>query len=139
MFAMPGGKSKAPLRPVTVLASALAADVNLSNTGAYFDGPSVAQGPVGTWDVTATVTLIDTAGAALMHVKLWDGTTVIDSAAVSTSAASFYQAVTLSGTIANPSGNIRISAKDGTSVSGKIIFNITGNSKDSSITAKRIG
>lgn len=139
MFAMPGGKSKAPLRPVTVLASALAADVNLSNTGTYFDGPSVAQGPVGTWDVTATVTLIDTAGAAAIDVKLWDGTTVIASARTSTSAISFYQAVTLSGTIINPAANIRISAKDITSTSGKIIFNVSGSSKDSTIIAKRIG
>jgi hypothetical protein len=46
--------------------------------------------------------------------------------------------LSLSGTIANPAGNIRISCRDITTTGGKILFNQTGNSKDSTISAVRL-
>lgn len=126
--------------PTVVAASpitaSLGADVALNNTANYFDGPSVAQGSTGTWFVSGTVTLFDTA-SAVFDVKLWDGTTVIASSRChSTGAQSM--TLSLSGYIASPAGNLRMSAKDSTNTSGQIQFNVTGNSKDSTITAFRI-
>jgi hypothetical protein len=120
------------------LTNSLGADVNLNNTGSYFDGPSVAQGTVGVWLASGTVTLIDTAGSADFDVKLWDGTTVIASAQTQTGAASEKITVSLSGYLASPAGNLRISVKDKSSTSGLIKFNLSGNSKDSTISVIRI-
>jgi hypothetical protein len=121
--------------PIT---ASLGSDVALNNTANYFDGPSIAQGTTGTWWVSGTVTLQDTAGAGSIHCKLWDGTTVIDSAVSTTISGTTFTAVTLSGFIASPAANLRISCKDITSTSGKILFNQTSNSKDSTISAYRI-
>lgn len=130
---------------VTLVASlpftsaALSGDVNLSSTTIYFDGPSVAQGTTGTWFVSGTVTLTDSlAGVVVINCKLWDGSTVIDSASIRNQLANFISAVSLSGTIASPVGNLRISCNDISATSGKILFNNSGNSLDSKITAVRI-
>jgi len=117
----------------------LGADVALNNTGLYFTGPICNQGVVGTWLATGTVSLGDSSGAAAFNVKLWDGTTVIASARTQTYAASGVMSVSLSGVIANPTGNIRISVQDVSSTSGGIAFNNSGNSKDSTLTVVRIG
>jgi hypothetical protein len=118
--------------------SSLGANVALNNTALFFDGPSIAQGSTGTWWVSGTVSFVDSAGAALVYCKLWDGTTVIDSATFTTGAANFFGSVSLSGFLASPAGNLRISCRDTTSNSGSIVFNQTGNSKDSTISAYRI-
>lgn len=117
--------------------NSLGADVLLNNIGTYFDGPSIAQGTSGTWWASGTVTLQDSAVAAI-PCKLWDGTTVIASVNGFISVANSNNAVTLSGFISSPAGNIRISCKDATNTTGKILFNTTGNSKDSTISAHRI-
>jgi hypothetical protein len=116
--------------------SALGADVALNVTANYFLGPSIAQGATGTWLVTGTVTVTDTASAHI-YAKLWDGTTVIASG-VMTVLNNDFVAIALSGVITNPAGNLRISVRDFTTVNGKILFNASGNSKDSTITAIRI-
>lgn len=121
--------------PIT---SSLSGDVVLNNTANYFDGPSVAQGTVGTWFVSGNIAVKDTAGAADVHVKLWDGTTVIDSGFIGATATNLVVQGHLSGFITAPAGNLRISARDVTSASGVIVFNKTGNSKDSTISAFRI-
>jgi hypothetical protein len=84
------------------------------------------------------VTLQDTAGAARINAKLWDGTTVIASAQTNTTGATGSAMISLSGYIVSPAGNIRISCQDITSTSGKITFNQSGNSKDATITAFRV-
>jgi hypothetical protein len=122
--------------PIT---NSLSGNVALNNTAAYFDGPSVAQGTTGVWSVSGTVTLRDSTSGATFHVKLWDGTTVIASAVHSTPQTNFSGAVSLSGVIASPAGNLRISAKDISTTSGQITANDTGNGADSTITAIRIG
>jgi hypothetical protein len=119
----------------TVITNSLSADVALSSTGTYFDGPSVAQGNVGKWFASGTVTLRDMVGGATFGVKLWDGTTVIASAITTTSAISNYVAVALCGVISSPAGDIRISCTDFTSTNGLIKANGTALGKDSSITA----
>jgi len=124
---------------MTPITNSLGADVALNNTGTYFDGPSVAQGTSGTWFVSGTVTCWDTSAAARFNCKLWDGTTVIASAGCVSHAGSNEVSITLSGYIVGPVGNLRISVKDSTATSGAILFNQSGNSKDSTITAIRIG
>jgi hypothetical protein len=127
-----------PTTPATLLHASLGADVLLNNITIYFDGPSVAQGTVGTWWVSGTVTMIDTAAAAQFVVKLWDGTTIISSGACTSINATSSQAISLSGFITSPVGNLRLSVRDGNSGSGKIQFNASGNSRDSTISAFRI-
>lgn len=121
--------------PIT---NSLSGDVNLNNIANYFDGPSVAQGTVGTWFVSGTVSVWDTAGGANILCKLWDGTTLIATCAGQATAASTAVTISLSGYLTSPAGNLRISVRDSTSTSGKILFNQSGNSKDSTITAIRI-
>lgn len=122
----------------TPVTNSLGADVALNNTANFFDGPSIALGATGTWFASGTVSLLDTAGAAAFYVKLWDGTTVIASAVLQSSGASAGISCALSGTLATPASNIRISARDLTSTSGKLAFNTTGTSKDCTVTALRV-
>lgn len=119
------------------ITASLGADVNLNNTANYFDGPSVAQGSTGTWFASGTVTITDP-GTARIHAKLWDGTTVIAATLCDVYAAGEYCTIALSGYLTSPAGNLRISVKDVSTVNGKIIFNASGTSKDSTITALRI-
>jgi hypothetical protein len=71
--------------------------------------------------------------------KLWDGTTVIASASFVSLSTQTIGAISLSGVITSPAGNLRISVRDSTTTNGHIKFNSSGNSKDSTITAVRIG
>jgi hypothetical protein len=127
-----------PTTPATLLTASLGADVALNNTGIFFNGPSIAQGTTGTWFASGTVTLIDTGSAANFLAMLWDGTKVIASTEVNSNAANVVRTISLSGYIASPTGNIRISCADITAVTGKILFNQTGQLKDSTISAFRI-
>jgi len=120
--------------------AALGSDVALNNTANYFDGPSISQGSTGTWFVTGGVVVTTTAGSAdQFNAKLWDGTTVIASGVFKINAATInIGTITLAGVITSPAGNLKISVNDQTSNSGKIVFNSSGNSKDSWIAAVRI-
>ncbi len=122
----------------TPITNSLSGDVALNNTGTYFDGPSVAQGTTGTWFVSGTVSLTDTGAAARFFAKLWDGTTLIAVGQIQIPAASVVTSLSLSGYLASPAGNLRISVEDTTNTTGKILFNNSGLSKDSTITAIRI-
>lgn len=116
----------------------LGGDVALNNTANYFDGPSMAQGTSGTWYASGTVTLADTGSNGVIQCKLWDGTTVIASSRTYISTISTPNTLSLSGILASPAANIRISCKDTINTTGKIVFNATGESKDSSIYGVRI-
>jgi hypothetical protein len=118
------------------LTNSLGGDVALNNTANYFDGPSVAQGSTGTWWAAGTVSLLDT-NSGVIYCKLWDGTTVISSAVFNV-AANAPNSLSLSGFLASPAGNLRISCRDSTVTTGSIKFNSTGNSKDSTISVHRI-
>lgn len=130
-----GQSLRAGLSSIT---SSLGADVALNNTATYFDGPTIAQGTTGTWFVSGTVTLLDTAATASIHCKLWDGTTVIASSEGLSNNTLRGVSVSLSGIITSPAANLRISCRDADATSGKILFNATGSSKDSTITAVRL-
>jgi hypothetical protein len=122
----------------TSLTNSLSGDVNLNNISNYFDGPSVAQGSSGTWYVSGTVTVTD-ASTAVFYAKLWDGTTTIASGLLVSLSTQTLGCISLSGIITSPAGNLRISVRDTTTTAGVMKFNTTGNSKDSTITAVRIG
>lgn len=122
---------------MSAITNSLTSDVALNNITLYFDGPSVAQGTVGTWFVMGTVCFYDTVQANFV-IKLWDGTTLISSGRTTNEISSAFMSITLSGIITNPTGNLRISVNDATTVNGKIRFNGSGNPKDSTITAIRI-
>lgn len=126
-----------PIASVGPFTNSLGSDVLLNNTANYFDGPSVAQGSVGTFFASGTVTIFDSATATI-SAKLWDGTTVIASTQTVILNTETVQPISLSGTLAGPAGNLRISVRDLTNTSGKILFNQSGNSKDSTITVFRI-
>lgn len=123
---------------LSVITNSLGANVALNNTGTYFDGPSVAQGASGMWCATGNVTFQDTAAASGFNLKLWDGTTVISSARVVVTTASAPLSFSLSGCLNTPAGNLRISVNDSSATSGTMVFNASGNSKDSTITAWRV-
>ena len=127
--------NSAMLSPIT---ASLGADVALNNTANYFDGPSVAQGTTGTWFVSGTVTVKDSSATEVI-AKLWDGTTVIASGGVYMTTGNGEGLIALSGFITSPAGNLRISCRDTVNTTGLIKYNQTGNSKDSTITAIRIG
>lgn len=118
--------------------NSLSGNVALNNTANYFTGPTVAQGTVGTWLASGTVTLKDaTAGTKVFHVKLWDGTTIIASTILNPTQS--VNSASLSGYITSPAGNIRISVKDATNTAGEIAFNESGESKDSTLSVIRVG
>ena len=123
---------------ITTLSNSLAGDVALNNTANYFTGPTVAQGTAGTWFVSGTVTLTDTAGAAQFYAKLWDGTNTIAQALQRGETLGGGVCIALSGVITAPTGNLRISCRDASNTSGLIKFNFSGTSTDSTITAVRI-
>jgi hypothetical protein len=122
---------------LTSVTNSLGADVLMNNTSNYFDGPSTAQGTSGTWFATGAVIVSDTGSAPQIFCKLWDGTTVIASTTMNVSSTNASENVALSGVLASPAGNIRISCKD-TVTTGVIRFNQSGNSKDSTLTVIRI-
>ena len=135
---IPGFRALVPADlSMTPIAASMTADIALTSTASYYDGPVIAQGTAGSWFVSGTVTCTDTTNSTI-YAKLWDGTTVIDSAALQVFTNSL-SSVSLSGYITNPVGNIRISCQDVGTTSAHIKFNGTGNSKDSTITAIRIG
>jgi hypothetical protein len=122
---------------LSTASNSIGSNVNLTNTGLYFDGPSMAQGSSGTWYASGTVVLESPGTNDNVVCKLWDGTTVIDNA-VATVATGFYISMSLSGIIASPAANIRISCKDTGSTSGVIVSTADSVSKSSSITGVRI-
>lgn len=116
----------------------LGANVSMNNTANYFDGPSVAQGTVGTWKAAAGAPINDSAGAAQFFGKLWDGTTTLAGGETSTSAAGRTTTFSLAGQISAPAGNIKLSVRDASSTGGTIGYNQTGTSKDAWILVWRV-
>jgi len=116
--------------------NSLTSDVICNNTALYFDGPNVAQGSTGTWFASGTVSVSAPQGQNVW-AKLWDGTTVIASAGFLLNAANHSNTISLSGYITSPAGNIRISVRYPNGFSS-IQWNVTGNEKDSTISAFRI-
>jgi hypothetical protein len=123
----------------SVLTNSIPSNVSLNNISNYFDGPSVAQGSSGTWWAAGTVSVADSnASGGGIDCKLWDGTTVASSLFITTLPSGQASAVSLSGYLSNPAGNIRISCRDFVNTTGVMIANGSGNAKDSTISVHRI-
>lgn len=119
--------------------NSLGGNVTLTTINVFVDGPSVAQGTSGTWFASGSVVLKDSAGAASLVAKLYDGTTVIDSGFVTSASAAGRVTISLSGYITSPAGNIRIAAANFTnSGTGSMVFNDSTSGKDSTVSAIRI-
>ena len=140
---LPAAAITAFLTTLSSFTNSLSGDVTMTNSGTYYDGPTVAQGTSGTWFASGTITISAGFGAHgdILDVKLWDGTTVIASLQSGQTSTATYNTLSysLSGIITSPAANIKISAKNETSNGGVIKFNASGNSKDSTLTAFRIG
>ena len=127
-----------PLSPITNL---LASNVALTNTAAYFQGPTIAQGTVGTWFVMGSVEVQGNVGDAI-NLKMWDGTTVIASSALDiTSGSGGVVYASFAGLLVNPTGSLQIAVQNATSTTGSnILANAAGAGANSSnITAIRVG
>lgn len=120
--------------------NAMGANVSMSATGTYYTGPQVTQGTSGTWYVSGGVTVQNTVGGDIVNVKLWDGTTVIESRRMHLVSVSgtYLGTSALSGVIVAPAGNLRISVSPVSRTDGEIAWNASGNGRDSTITAIRI-
>jgi hypothetical protein len=127
-----------PFPAFSQITNALGSDVALNNTANFFTGPTIAQGVTGTWYATGHVTVKSTAAGAGFCAKLWDGSTVIAATVYTTPSTNHTACLHLSGYIASPAGNIRISVRDLSDTSGVIVFNDSGTSKDSVLSAIRI-
>lgn len=131
-------QSGLPAVGASSIANSLVGNIALSATSSYFVCPTVSQGTAGKWlacgQITVTGALDDS-----IQAKLWDGTTVIDSAEVTIPANNYRIVISLSGIVSSPAGNINISAKNPVSVNATVLFNSTGNSKDSTLTVVRVG
>lgn len=121
---------------LTSSTASLGSNVALNNTSVYFDGPSVNVGTSGTWFVTANVVVADVNATSVAY-KLWDGTTTVSSAEAWVPAGIGIQ-TTISGIITNPAAALKISVKSA-DTAASLVFNNSGNSKDCTITAVRIG
>lgn len=131
-------KAPVALNPSPIANAVTGSPVALNNIALFFDGPSVAQGKTGVWFVSGAVTVWDTAAAARINVQLWDGTTVIASGRAELTGANLAATVSLSGYLAAPAGNLRISAQDATNTTGQILNDIGSGNNASSISAFRI-
>ena len=120
----PSGSNITVATNLSSLTNSITSSVALNNTSNFFDGPSVAQGTVGTWFASGTVTIQNSTAGDQVWCKLWDGTTIISSSGVTAGTANTAFAVPLSGVIASPAGNIRISCRDPNSVNGSILSNV---------------
>jgi hypothetical protein len=122
----------------TQVTNSISGDVNLNNASNYFDGPSVAQGATGTWFCSGAVTITDgSSGAASVDVKLWDGTTVLDSGRGTIESSTHNVLLSLSGYLVTPAANIKISAKS-SSTTSVMKANASGGTKDSTVSCFRV-
>lgn len=119
-------------------AAALGANVNITATGTWTDGPSVAQGASGIWLASGTISFVTGGGNDTLRAKLHDGTNVVAASQISVPAASV-GSITLTGIFTNPPGNIRMSGLAAARTDGAMLFNGSGTSKDCSVLAVRIG
>lgn len=129
-----------PQSDVPYCVNVLTADVAMNNTANYFVGPSCAVPSLSnsTYKVSATVTVLDTVGAAAIICRLSDGTTIFGSSRTTTTGASNPASFSLIGVITNPASGLRVECRDSASTSGVIAFNNSGNSKDSQIVAEKL-
>jgi hypothetical protein len=120
---------------LSVINISLVSPVSLNNAS-YVDGPSVAQGSTGTWYTSGNATVTGTSGD-FITCKLWDGTTVIDSTGIQLGTSATHSTA-LSGYLASPAANLRISCRNTTTNGGTIATTNGIDAKASTLSAFRI-
>lgn len=116
-------------------------DVLLNNTGAYFNGPSIALPAGGTWEVQSAVILQDAGGSANFENRLTDGANIRSSGYVSSYTAGATVQCVLKGFFAGGT-TVTHQVIDITSTNGKILSTTlssgAGQPRASWIQAKRV-
>ena len=125
------------LTSLTNLTNSLGSNIAFS-TGAFTDGPSVAQGTSGTWHASGSITWTDSASGGVATCKLWDGTTIIDSATNYQVGSSQVQTISLSGNLSSPAANIRISCESLANTTTSMLFAAGSTAKSSTVSVFRI-
>lgn len=123
----------------STIRNSLTTNVALSTATQYFTGPQVAQGTTGTWLAMGQVTCDDSLSSGVYDVQLTDGTTTVAAGEMRDSGQGNRAMLSLSGVFVNPAGNIAIQAKDRISSGGRLLYNGSGTSTDSTINVVRIG
>lgn len=123
---------------LTRSSTTLGANVALNATGSYFDILSLSLA-AGTWLVTATALANDSATSAAILTRLYDGTNTYASSATYSNNLTRGVAVTISAIITLGSTTIvKLQARGPDATTSRILFNQSGNSKDTHMTAVRI-
>jgi len=121
------------------ITATLGANVNITSTGTWFDGPSVAQGSSGIWLAGGTLSYATGAAVDAVRAKLHDGTNIKAASSVRILGGSAVGSITLGGIFTSPPGNIRMSGLAVGRTDGNMSFNLSGTSTDCSVWAVRIG
>lgn len=119
------------------ITNSLAGAVTMTTAVTYYDGPSVAQGSTGTWFSSGNATISAPQASDQILCKLWDGTTLIDSGYAQTGNG-LLASIHLSGYLASPAGNLRISCTNATRNGGTIATGNGIDAKASTVSAFRI-
>lgn len=130
----------ARLGGLSAITNSLGSNTALNNS-TYTNGPIIAQGTTGTWYVTGTVTLTDSATTALISCKIFDTVTttnILSSVAEHAQVAGLNSSVSMSGFLATPGGSIALACKSSAAATSSMVFNASGNSKDSTLTGFRV-
>lgn len=116
----------------------LGGNVALNATGSYFDVLSLSL-EAGTWFVTATALVNDSGATATIYVRFYDGTNTYASSATYSDNLVRGTAVTISAVITLASTTtVKLQARGPDSTTSRILFNQSGNSKDTHMNAVRI-
>jgi hypothetical protein len=133
----PSGSTVTVAANLTNLTNSLASPAAFS-TGAFTDGPTVAQGASGTWHASGSISWTDTTANGAAVCKLWDGTTIIDTGAGSQGGTNQVQTISLSGNISSPAGNIRISCESIVNTTASMSSTAASQAKTSTVSVFRI-
>jgi hypothetical protein len=123
----------------TTSTNQLAADVTMTSANTYYDGPSLTL-TAGTYLLVGHVTCMITGNTGQYTAKLWDGTTVTDSAAQTQSSNTFPVSLSVCAVV-TPTGSTtyKISVASGTA-GGKILAaaptNAAGNTASTLVATK---
>jgi hypothetical protein len=112
--------------------------LNIANTWIDGTGLSLAQGPVGTWEIEAGIVEVNTGGADTLSTRITDGTNVVVAGVCVSQAANALVTNFVRGRITAPAANLKVQGRGG-GAAAMIKANATGNTnKDSYIRARRV-
>jgi hypothetical protein len=116
----------------------LGGDVTLTTAGTYYDGPSISLSP-GTWFIIGKCTSRGPTIGDEITTKLWDGSTVFDSADHTTPVANHRFVDTLSAVVVvTAAATVKLSTSNLSNNGGSILAAAAGVNKSSTLRAHRI-